>query len=160
MRTEHPVILLVGSDPDILFLRSAVLASSGIWSLRVRNAEQAIGRLGATGVRTALLEIAARPVLESREPRIADIFKQPWQHALAVALLTQRLMQARGCNDAVAAEAFLAGLLHDTGKPVVGALLLDVERQMASTKGRRLISDDVMVTCIEATSASAGAACG
>ena len=46
MRTEHPVILLVGSDPDILFLRSAVLASSGIWSLRVRNAEQAIEVLG------------------------------------------------------------------------------------------------------------------
>jgi DNA-binding response OmpR family regulator len=46
MRTEHPVILLVGSDPDILFLRSAVLASSGIWSLRVRNAEQAIEVMG------------------------------------------------------------------------------------------------------------------
>ena len=46
MRTEHPVILLVGSDPDLLFLRSAVLASSGIWSLRVRNAEQAVEVLG------------------------------------------------------------------------------------------------------------------
>ena len=46
MRTEHPVILLVGSDPDLLYLRSAVLASSGIWSLRVRNAEQAIAVLG------------------------------------------------------------------------------------------------------------------
>jgi DNA-binding NtrC family response regulator len=46
MRTEHPVILLVGSDPDLSFLRSAVLASSGIWSLRVRNAEQAIEVLG------------------------------------------------------------------------------------------------------------------
>jgi HD-like signal output (HDOD) protein len=66
-------------------------------------------------------------------------------------------MQAHGCDDATAAEAFLAGLLHDTGKPVVGALLLDVERQMASTKGRRLVSDDVMVACIEVTSAPAGA---
>ena len=46
MRTEHPVILLVGTDPDLSFLRSAVLASSGIWSLRVRNAEQAIEVLG------------------------------------------------------------------------------------------------------------------
>ena len=121
------------------------------------NAEQAIRRLGATGLRTAFLEIAARPVLESSESRIADLFKQPWHHAVAVALLTQRLMQAHGCDDATAAEAFLAGLLHDTGKPVVGALLLDVERQMASTKGRRLVSDDVMVACIEVTSAPAGA---
>jgi HD-like signal output (HDOD) protein len=131
--------------------------STGPTRLPARNAEQAISRLGATGMRSALIEIAARPILESREPRIADVFKQPWHHAMAVALLTQRLMQAHGCNDSVAAEAFLAGLLHDIGKPVVGALLLDVERQMASTKGRRLISDDVMVTCIEVTSASAGA---
>jgi HD-like signal output (HDOD) protein len=95
--------------------------------------------------------------LESPEPRIAELFKQPWHHAVAVALLTQRLMQAQGCNDTVATEAFLAGLVHDTGKPVVSALLLDVERQMASTKGRRLMSDDVMVTCIDVTSAPAGA---
>jgi len=146
------------AEEPYLATRVVQLANStGPTRLPARNAEQAISRLGATGMRTALVEIAARPVLESREPRIADIFKQPWHHAMAVALLTQRLMQAHGCNDAVAAETFLAGLLHDIGKPVVGALLLDVERQMASTKGRRLISDDVMVTCIEVTSASAGA---
>ena len=45
MLSEHQVILLVGSDPDILFLRSAVLASAGIWSLRVRSADQAIAVL-------------------------------------------------------------------------------------------------------------------
>ena len=45
MRSEHPVILLVGSQPDVLSLRSAVLASAGIWSLRVRNADQAIAVL-------------------------------------------------------------------------------------------------------------------
>jgi len=55
---------------------------------------------------------------------------------------------------------FSRGCSTNTGKPVVAALLLDVERQMASTKGRRLISDDVMVTCIEVTSASAGGAGG
>ena len=39
-------VILIGSDPDISFLRSAVLASAGIWSLRVRNADQAIAVLG------------------------------------------------------------------------------------------------------------------
>ena len=42
MPSEHPLILLVGSDPDVLFLRSAVLASCGIWSLRVQTADQAV----------------------------------------------------------------------------------------------------------------------
>lgn len=45
MRTEHPVVLLVGSDPDVSLLRSAVLASAGIWSLRVNTADQAIALL-------------------------------------------------------------------------------------------------------------------
>ena len=46
MQPEHPVVLLVGSDTDALFLRSAVLVSAGIWSLRVHTAEQAIEVLG------------------------------------------------------------------------------------------------------------------
>jgi DNA-binding NtrC family response regulator len=45
MQSEHPVVLLVGSDPDVLGLRSVVLASAGIWSLRVQNADQAIAVL-------------------------------------------------------------------------------------------------------------------
>ena len=148
---------ILAEEPRLAERVVQVASRSGPARLGVHNAEQAIRRLGATGLRTALLEIAARPVLESPEPRIAELFKQPWHHAIAVALLTQKLMQARGCDDAIATEAFLAGLVHDAGKPVVGALLLDVERQMASTKGRRLLSDDVMVTCIEVTSAPAGA---
>jgi hypothetical protein len=55
MDTEHPIILLVGSDPDVLFLRSAVLASAGIWSLRVRNAEQAIAVLGKVPFNMAVI---------------------------------------------------------------------------------------------------------
>ena len=148
---------ILAEEPRLAARLVQVANSSGPARLAAHNAEQAIRRLGATGLRTALLEIAARPVLESPEPRVAELFKQPWHHAVAVGLLTQRLMQAHGCDDALATEAFLAGLVHDAGKPVVGALLLDVERQMASTKGRRLVSDDVMVTCIDVTSAPAGA---
>jgi DNA-binding NtrC family response regulator len=55
MQSEHPVILLVGSDPDVLFLRSAVLASAGIWSLRVRNADQAIEVLGKVPCELAVI---------------------------------------------------------------------------------------------------------
>jgi HD-like signal output (HDOD) protein len=148
---------ILAEEPRLAARVVEVANRTGTARSPARNAEQAIRRLGATGLRTVLLEIAARPVLESREPRMVDLFKQPWQHAVAVALLTQRLMQAHGCHEGIAAEAFLAGLLHDIGKPVVGALLLDVERQMASTKGRRLASDEVMVKCIEVTSAPAGA---
>jgi len=148
---------ILTEEPRLAARLVQVANSTGPVRLAAHNAEQAVRRLGATGLRMALLEIAARPVLETPEPRIAELFKQPWHHAVAVAILSQRLMQAQGCNDATATEAYLAGLIHDSGKPVVGRLLLDVERQMASTKGRRLLSDDVMVTCIDDTSAPAGA---
>ena len=39
MSSEYP-ILLAGRDPDLLLLRSAMLASAGMWSVRVRNAAQ------------------------------------------------------------------------------------------------------------------------
>ena len=41
MSSDYPTILLAGRDPDLLLLRSAMLASVGMWSVRVRNAEQA-----------------------------------------------------------------------------------------------------------------------
>jgi DNA-binding NtrC family response regulator len=41
MSPDYPTILLAGSDPDLLLLRSAMLASAGMWSVRVRNLAQA-----------------------------------------------------------------------------------------------------------------------
>ncbi len=148
---------LLGEEARLANRVVQVANSSGPARLHAHNVEQAIRLLGAAGVRTTLLEISVRPLMDSREPRLADLFKQPYLHAVAVGLLAQRLMHAHGCKEAESAEALHAGLLHDSGKPVVGALLLDVERQMASTKGRRLISDDVMVACIEQSYARASA---
>jgi len=41
MPSDYPTVLLAGLDPDLLLLRSAMLASAGMWSVRVRNAAQA-----------------------------------------------------------------------------------------------------------------------
>ena len=46
MLPDYATVLLAGSDPDLLLLRSAVLAARGVWSLRVHNADQAIQVLG------------------------------------------------------------------------------------------------------------------
>ena len=46
MPSDYAIVLLAGGDPDLLLLRSAVLAAAGVWSVRVRNAEQAIQVLG------------------------------------------------------------------------------------------------------------------
>jgi hypothetical protein len=41
MPSDYPTVLLAGRDPDLLLLRSAMLASAGMWSVRVRNGVQA-----------------------------------------------------------------------------------------------------------------------
>jgi len=41
MPSDYPTVLLAGRDPDLLLLRSAMLASAGMWSVRVRNIAQA-----------------------------------------------------------------------------------------------------------------------
>lgn len=46
LQPENPVVLLIGNDPDLLFLRSAVLTAVGIRCLGVRNADQAVEVLG------------------------------------------------------------------------------------------------------------------
>ncbi len=46
MLPDSATVLLAGSDPDLLLLRSAVLAAAGIWSLRVRTLDQAIQVIG------------------------------------------------------------------------------------------------------------------
>jgi HD-like signal output (HDOD) protein len=88
------------------------------------------------------------------------ICKQPWPHALAVAILSQRLMQAHGASERVALDAYRSGLFHDCGKPIIVALLLEIEKQMTNVKGRRVITDDMLVTCVDRTHASAGARLG
>ena len=46
MLPDSATVLLAGGDPDLLLLRSAMLATVGIWNLRARNANQAIQVLG------------------------------------------------------------------------------------------------------------------
>jgi putative nucleotidyltransferase with HDIG domain len=90
----------------------------------------ALGRLGVDKLRTVLVEASAHKVFESRDQRIAGACKGLWEHSLAVASLARDIL-ALGGGAGEPDVAYLAGLLHDVGKPVVAALLLEAER-MAS----------------------------
>jgi serine/threonine protein kinase len=148
---------LVTADARLTSQLVQVANTSGPTRTLARSTEQAISRLGTEGVRTGLLEIALHPLLETSNLRLQAVCKQPWQHALAVATLSQRLMQARGSNERLVLEAYRSGLFHDAGKPVTAALLFDIEKVMTQAKGRKLISDDMLVTCLDRCQARAGA---
>jgi serine/threonine protein kinase len=151
---------LLAADTRLAGQLVQVASTSGATRAPARSTEQAIARLGAEGARTGLFEIALHPVLDAASPRLQAICKQPWPHALAVAILSQRLMQAHGASERVALDAYRSGLFHDCGKPIIVALLLEIEKQMTNVKGRRVITDDMLVTCVDRTHASAGARLG
>jgi putative nucleotidyltransferase with HDIG domain len=90
----------------------------------------ALGRLGVDKLKTVLVEASAHKVFESRDQRIAGACKGLWEHSLAVAAMARDIV-ALGGGGGEPDVAYLAGLLHDVGKPVVAALLLEAER-MAS----------------------------
>jgi HD-like signal output (HDOD) protein len=148
---------LVTTDARLTGQLVQVANTSGPTRTLARSTEQAISRLGTEGVRTGLLEIALHQLLETTNLRLQAVCKQPWQHALAVATLSQRLMQAHGGNERLVLEAYRSGLFHDVGKPVTATLLFDIEKVMTQAKGRKLISDDMLVTCLDRCQARAGA---
>ena len=139
---------LVTTDARLTSQLVQVANTSGATRTLARSTEQAISRLGAEGVRTGLLEIALRQLLETTNLRLQAVCKQPWQHALAVAMIAQRLMQAHGGGERLVLEVYRSGLFHDAGKPVAAALLFDIEKVMTNAKGRKIISDDMLITCL------------
>jgi serine/threonine protein kinase len=122
------------------------------------NLERSATRLGAQGLRAALIEIAARPVLEVKGQRLEDALRKPFQRALWTASLAERLAEIRAVDGFEPTEVYLAGLLMDIGRPIVANLLLDVERQLANVPGRRWMTEDLWMACVEATHAPVSAA--
>jgi HD-like signal output (HDOD) protein len=90
----------------------------------------AVARLGIKTLVTLLQELAAEQVFTSRDPVIRNTFRGIWEHCLGVAHLSRDL--AGMVKGMVPDTAYLAGLFHDIGKPVVAAMLLEAERAAAN----------------------------
>jgi len=120
------VAALIEKDP-VLAAQTLKLCNSAAMAARepCKTISQAVSRLGTKNVRTVLLEISARRIFESRDQKVAATVKILWEHSRAVAQLAQRVAVVSGAADPD--TAYLAGLLHDVGKPVVATMLLEAE---------------------------------
>jgi putative nucleotidyltransferase with HDIG domain len=98
---------------------------------RAQTVAQAATRLGADNLRVVLFEVMASHVFVSVDPEIRPACKVLWQHSRAVAATSRQLTLMVDAGDAD--EAYLAGLLHDIGKPIVASLLLQAESRVAGT---------------------------
>lgn len=116
------------------------IANSPLYLPRVKivSLQQALTRLGTRAVREIALMIAVKTrafQAKGFEPEIKSLFR----HCLATALYAQEI--ARTCRLSVE-EAFLAGLLHDVGRPVLLQALADIcrEQRVAPNKPALLLA--------------------
>ncbi len=88
--------------------------------------QQALGRLGTGQIRQMALLITCKARLfavPGYEREVRALFR----HSLAAALFAQEIARSRRWN---VEEAFLCGLLHDIGRPVLLQLLVDLQKEL------------------------------
>jgi putative nucleotidyltransferase with HDIG domain len=128
--TFADVARVIEQDP-VIATRVLRVVNSAAYSRRdaVRTLEQAISQIGVKPMRILLVEVAACQVFTSRSAGIRQKFKLIWEHCLAVGMLARDLANRSGSR-VDPDVAYLGGLLHDIGKPIIGALLLEAERKL------------------------------
>jgi HD-like signal output (HDOD) protein len=150
-----------GVIAEVPALRSRImrLANSAAFPslMPATTLELAVGRLGAQGLIGALMEFAAHDALEGKHPRVRDLMRRIWPHALGVAVMAADLCHTFNEHE-LAAHAYVTGLMYQIGRPVVAALLLDIEQQMQRAGKRPPFSESTMTSAMSACHAPAGAA--
>ena len=116
----------------------------------------AVNKLGPRGVKTLLVDATAQKVFVSRDAEIANALRRTWEHSVAVATLARDVLALSGHADSDA--AYLTGLLHDIGKPVVASILLEAERQTTELYNRPWIACSEWVDVINRVHRSVGLA--
>jgi putative nucleotidyltransferase with HDIG domain len=96
-------------------------------AVRIVSLQQAVSRLGMKAIR----DIAILVACETRVFKVegfADLMRAWFRHSLGTALFAQEIARRRRWN---VEEAFLGGLLHDVGRPVILQTLVDLHRDVA-----------------------------
>jgi len=149
---------LISSDQGVASLVLRVV-NSALYSRgnKVATIPLAISLLGYSVLRSLALLAFSRSFFS--HTKNAQFRLHIWQHSLLTAIASQNICQLLG-NDKLADEAFIAGLLHDTGKvlmfthnPVLYGQVLDLvlEKNCASAEAElRFFGFDHYQTGLEA----------
>ena len=117
---------------------------------------ETVGKIGPRGMKALMVEATAQKVFVSRDAEIANALRRLWEHSVAVATLARDVLALSGQPDSDA--AYLAGLLHDVGKPVVASILLEAERQTTELYNRGWIPCAEWVEVVNRTHRAVGLA--
>lgn len=122
----------LGREPLLVasILRSSMTAAQG--GSNVKTLDQAVSSLGLRKLKSLLVEFMTRQLFRSTDARIQAAATKVWEHSVAVAVLARDI--ASLTSGATSDTCYLAGLLHDVGKPILVAMLLEAEKQLGKDK--------------------------
>ncbi len=133
------IVRAIVTDP-LLVTRILNVANSAAYNTGqpVSALQPAVMRLGSKFVEDVVFSESIRlKVFSARAYR--DILQESWQLSLATAVACEAMSKTTGIERE---GAFLMGLLHDTGKPVLASAIGELEKQ---NQGRPLGNDTVEI---------------
>jgi HD-like signal output (HDOD) protein len=108
---------LIQNDPATTAAVLRVANSAAYGGLReIKDLNQAIARLGVRHVASIVTTLVHKEQFQSEDPARKGLLGTLWHHAVGTAVAARRISDLSGGN---LEEAYLAGLLHDTGKLVI-----------------------------------------
>jgi putative nucleotidyltransferase with HDIG domain len=139
---------LLEQDP-VLALEVLRLANSASFATRARveSISQAMSLLGTTRLRTLLVTACARQLFISRNRNIRELTQALWAHSVGVAVVARQIAVRAAFADKEG--PYMAGLMHDIGKPVVAIHLLDLERSVSRSLQDRWIEPDEWLSIVQ-----------
>ncbi len=125
------------------------IANSAMYQATVPivSLQQAVSRLGLQALSEMAVAVAVHGKLFSRQES-GNILKKLWRHSIAAACFCKEIARTRRRN---VESAFLCGLLHDVGKPVVLGALLDHQDEIGE------LPSDVLHVAMEEFHSEVGA---
>jgi HD-like signal output (HDOD) protein len=117
---------------------------------KVGTVREAVMRLGASEVSNLVTAVTVRRNFRSDDPMLHSLMEQLWRHSHACAMGCRWLAQ-RAHDPALAARAFIAGLLHDAGKLLLLRVLDEVRSSTKLVSGGREIamSQELVLSIID-----------
>ncbi|MFP4581353.1 MAG: HDOD domain-containing protein [Candidatus Sumerlaeia bacterium] len=107
---------------------------------RIKNLQQAVGRLGLRETRNILQAVIAQNLFQTEMKSLYEILKSLWLHSICTAYCNENIAQTLDMENSE--DFFMMGLLHDIGRLLV-LHLIEVGRRKGSW-GDRVVNEAVI----------------
>ncbi len=107
---------------------------------RIRNIQQAVGRLGMRETYNILQAVIAQNLFTTPDKKLEEMMRDLWLHSLSVAYSNEMIAQKLNISDSQ--DFFMMGLLHDIGKLLIIHLIEQGRRK--NIWDDRLVTEDIL----------------